>query len=141
MAKFSQGVYTPKNMKKYIGNTLPTFRSSWEMRVFLLLDNSPNVISWASEPIAIPYISPVDGRSHRYFPDLLYKYIDNSGKQHIELVEIKPKSQSINEHAKSDHDRIACAVNAAKWKQASLWCKAQGIRFRVLTEVEIFGRK
>lgn len=143
MAKrqFDQGVYYPKNAGKYIGKTLPVYRSSWEKRMFKYLDESKSVISWASEPLRIPYKNPVTGRASNYVPDILIKYEDRDGKQIIELIEIKPLSQTILEAAKSKKDKLAVAVNQAKWQAASAWCRNQGIVFRVLSEKDLFGVK
>lgn len=143
MAKFSQGVFHPKNMHKFIGNKSPTYRSSWEHRVMIWLDESPAVISWASEPIKIPYLNPMNpkqnGQLNSYIPDFLIKYVDKQGRQHTELIEIKPLKETMMESARSKKDKIALAVNINKWQQAEAWCKQRGIVFRVLTEADIFG--
>lgn len=137
--KFKQGIYYPKNAKKYIGNTYPQYRSSWELRIFKYLDENKNVISWASEPIKIPYMNAFKGKIANYIPDLLIKFIDRNGNEVIELVEIKPASQTFVESAKSDYDKRSLTINHAKWQAATAWCKQQGIRFRILTENQIFG--
>ena len=36
-------------------------------------DITHSVQEWGSEEIIIPYISPVDGKRHRYFPDFYVK--------------------------------------------------------------------
>jgi hypothetical protein len=60
-----------------------------------------------------------------------------------EVVEIKPKKQSIIESKASNRDRAVVAVNYAKWDAATKWCRRQGLTFRVVTEEDIFrnGRK
>ena len=55
------------------------------------LDRNPDIISWASEELVIPYISPVDNRQHRYFPDFLVKMKTREGKTKTVLIEVKPK--------------------------------------------------
>ena len=52
-------------------------------------DITPSVTEWGSEEIIIPYISPVDGRRHRYFPDF---YVKIGNKKY--LVEVKPLRQT-----------------------------------------------
>ena len=141
MAKFSKGIYHPKNPSKYIGKSYPTWRSSWEKTVMIWLDSSPGVISWGSEMIKIPYQHPVTGKICNYIPDLMIKYRDKSGNEFVECVEIKPKKETIMEYAKSNHDRLALAINQSKWQQAQMWCKSKGITFRVITETDIFGVK
>ena len=61
-----------------------------------------------------------------------------------EVVEIKPKKQSLIESkVASARDRAVVAVNHAKWQAANVYCKAQGLTFRVITEDDLFynGRK
>lgn len=139
MGKFAQGAYHPKNPSKYVGAKSPLYRSSWEHRVFIWLDESPSVVSWASEPIKIPYLDPFTGKVRSYTPDLLIKYVSKGGKQHVELIEIKPKRETMLEHAKTKRDKIALATNMNKWQQAEAWSKQRGIIFRVITEMDIFG--
>ena len=137
--KFHQGQFTPKNLKKYVGGKLPVYRSSWEKAVFLMLDNNPNIISWASEYVKIPY--EINCKKFNYVPDILMKYIDKNGKEHVELIEIKPTREAFLESAKSKKDKIALAINQAKWHYASAWCKERGITFRIINENDIFGVK
>lgn len=139
MARFSQGTFEPKNMKKYVGNSLPRYRSSWEKRVMIWLDESPSVVSWASEPVKIPYLHPLTGKVANYIPDLLIKYVDKQGKYHTEMVEIKPKKETLLEAAKTKKDKIALVINMNKWQQAEAWCKQRHMIFRVITEQDIFG--
>ena len=49
------------------------YRSSWEYKFYEMVDITPTVKEWGSEEIIIPYISPVDGKRHRYFPDFYVK--------------------------------------------------------------------
>jgi hypothetical protein len=55
-----------------------------------------------------------------------------------ELIEIKPKKQSIIESKMNNRDKLVVAVNYAKWDAAQKWCRKQGIFFRVITEDDIF---
>lgn len=143
MAKFSSGVFIPKNPRKYAGSKPPVYRSSWEHKVFIKFDENRNVLSWASEPVTIPYINPIkpkkNGMPNFYTPDLLVKYLDKDGKVQIELIEIKPLKETLFEHAKTKKDKLAFAVNQSKWQQAEAWCQSKGIKFRVITEKDIFG--
>ena len=36
-------------------------------------DKNDDIIYWASEELAIPYINPIDKKRHRYFPDFIIK--------------------------------------------------------------------
>ena len=141
MSKYSQDAFIPKNPQKLIGNARPFYRSSWELTVMTLLDQHPNVINWASESISIPYVNPLTGRKSMYIPDFLIVYQDKFGKRRAELVEVKPKKEAIAENAKSKRDKAALMVNTAKWAAAMMYCKKNGLVFRILTEDDIYIKK
>ena len=50
----------------------------------------------------------------------------------------KPENQTILEKAKSKQNQGQLIVNRAKWKNAQLWCKNKGFRFRIINEKDIF---
>ena len=138
------GKFTPKNPQKYVGDyTKITYRSSWEARVMTWLDKEPNVISWASEELAIPYISPVDGKRHRYFPDFIVKVKNKDGKVSTMMIEIKPQKQSVEPTKRSRVTKqyitevMTYGINQAKWKAAQEYCLDKGWQFKVLTEKEL----
>jgi len=138
MAKYAQGKYTVKNPEKYIGKRVPTYRSSWEFTFMSFCDNNPAVLNWASEAISIPYFNPVKGRQTIYVPDFLVVYVDANQKKHTEIVEIKPSTETTMESARSYRDKLMVAMNMAKWAAADSWARANNMRFRVVTEFDIF---
>lgn len=138
MPKVQKGEFTPKNPGKYRGNYPIIYRSSWELAVFTKFDAHPNVIQWASESVKIPYQNPLTGKFGTYVPDILVVYADKSGKKHAELLEIKPIRETVMEKARTKRDKLAVAVNTAKWKAAYGYCKRNNLKFRVLTEAELF---
>jgi hypothetical protein len=138
MSKYANGKYIIKNPEKYIGKRAPTYRSSWEFTFCAFCDNNPAVINWASEAIQIPYYNPVSGKNTIYVPDFLIVYVDAKQRKHTELVEVKPLSQVTMETAKSLKDKYSVAINMAKWAAADAWARANNIRFRVVTEYDIF---
>ena len=71
---FAQGIYEVKNTGKFVGKTLPKYRSSWELAFMRMCDQHPNILQWASEAIKIPYINPVSRRKVNYVPDFLIIY-------------------------------------------------------------------
>jgi hypothetical protein len=71
-------------------------------------------------------------------PDFLIIYVDSRNQKHAELIEIKPSTETTMESARSPRDRAYVALNHAKWAAASSWAKNNGMRFRVVTENEIF---
>lgn len=106
-------------------------------------DSNDNILQWASESISIPYRNPLTGRQTIYVPDFLITYKDRSNRLKAELIEIKPKKQSVLESKASARDRAAVALNYAKWDAATKWCRRNGLIFRVVTEDDIFrnGKK
>ena len=138
MANFAQGIYEVKNPEKYIGGHKPRYRSGWEFTFMQFCDSNKSVLKWASEAIAVPYMNPMTGKRANYIPDFFVVYQNKHGKQIAEVIEIKPKKQSLLESKMNDRDRAIVAVNYAKWDQATKWAKAQGLRFRVITEDDIF---
>jgi hypothetical protein len=101
-------------------------------------DNNKNIIKWASESIRIPYQHPLTGKQTIYVPDFLVQYLNKKNQICTEVVEIKPKKQSIIESKASNRERMTVAVNYAKWAAAQAWCKRQGLVFRVVTEEDLF---
>ena len=80
MAESIKSRYKPKHPQKYQGNHNNIIcRSSWERKFCRYCDLTENIISWASEEISIPYMSPVDKRPHKYFPDFLMKVRESNG--------------------------------------------------------------
>jgi hypothetical protein len=138
MANFRQGIYTVKNPQKYVGAGTPRYRSGWEMTFMLFLDSNDNIVQWASESIRIPYRNPVTGKQSIYVPDFFITYRDRTNRVRAELIEIKPKKQSLIESKMTARDGAIVAVNYAKWDAATKWCRRQGITFRVITEDQIF---
>jgi len=137
--KWAKGKFTIMNPDKYVGKSLPTYRSGWEHAFMKFCDTHPSVVKWASESVKIPYKDPFTGKNRNYIPDFLVQYQNKHGKLVTELVEIKPKDQSIIESKNKNRKlRETVALNHAKWEQAAKWCKANGITFRVVTEEDIF---
>ena len=102
------------------------------------LDNNDNVHQWASESLSIPYRNPITGKQSMYVPDFLITYKTRNNVLVAELVEIKPKKQSIIESKMSERDRMIVAVNYAKWDAATKWANRNGLKFRVITEDDLF---
>lgn len=111
------------------------------MTVMKFLDSSTAVIKWGSEEIAIPYIKPTDNQVHKYYPDFVVVYRNKSGAIEKEILEVKPLKESLLANAKNDHDKIAFAINLAKWNAAEAFAKRNGMKFRVLTEKTMFAQK
>ena len=145
-----KGKVKPKNPKKYKGNPTNTiYRSLLERRFMVYLDNTPAVLKWSSEAIIIPYVSPIDKRVHRYFPDFYMKYKNKSGNTVHQLIEIKPSIQTKPPNPKRRltktgrkskrylNEAKTYMINDAKWKQAVKYCKERNWEWRIITEKEI----
>jgi hypothetical protein len=140
MSNYAQGVYKPLNPKKYVGKGIPRYRSGWEFSFFQFCDNNEAVLEWASEAVVIKYLHPFTGKVTNYIPDVFMRYRTKNNKICTELVEIKPRKQSMIEGRMSERDRIVVAINHAKWAAARAWCQRAGIVFRVLNEDQMFHK-
>lgn len=136
--KYANGIYTITNPGKYSGNKEPRYRSGWEHAFMRFCDNHPSVVNWASEAIQIPYRNPLTGKQTIYVPDFFIVYQNKKGKRKAELIEIKPKKQTALTEKTSQRDRLAIAINHAKWEAAAKWCKLKGVQFRIVTEDDLF---
>lgn len=138
MGKFAQGVYEVLNAQKYVGKGAPRYRSSWELAFMHFLDNNEHIQGWASEAIQIPYRNPLTGKPSIYVPDFFIQYRTKNNTMRSEIVEIKPRSQSVVEAKMNANQRATVAVNYAKWDQATRWCIRNGLTFRVINEQDMF---
>ena len=139
-----KGRYTPKNPKKYKGDYHNIiYRSSWERKFMVYCDNSDNILEWGSEEIIIPYLSPWDGKLHRYFPDFYIKVKQAKGNIKKFIIEVKPKKQTKPPKPVSRKTRRwlnevkTYSINEAKWKYAKEWCENNNMEFKILTEEEL----
>ena len=142
--KYIQGYFRPIHPEKYIGNPQNiVYRSSWELRFMKWCDESTNVIQYGSEEFFIPYRSPVDNKTHRYFPDFLIKIQEQSGEIKTYLIEIKPQRQTVQPKVPKRktknwlYEMKTYSVNQAKWAAAEEWCRSRGIEFKIVTEKEL----
>lgn len=136
-----KGIFKPSFPEKYIGDYKNIiYRSLWELKFMNYCDRNENIIKWSSEEINIPYISPIDNRIHRYYPDFFIKYKDADGAIKESLIEIKPKRQvkepKIGKKItqKQLYEVKEYAKNQAKWKAAEEFCLDRKWQFRILTE-------
>jgi hypothetical protein len=137
----AKGLYTPQNPQKYLGDPRKIrFLSSWELRFMQSCDMNPNVLQWGSEEFKIQYWNPIKNRVANYFPDFIIKYRNARGEVITEVIEIKPKKQSVITKKTSTYDKLHLIVNHAKWQAAVAVCESHGIKFRVVTEDDLFRK-
>lgn len=134
------GRYIPTNIKKYKGDSSKVYyRSLWERKFMVYCDRNEAILEWGSEEVIIPYISPLDGRRHRYFPDFYIKVRQKDGSIKKILIEVKPKKYcspptSTRKTKRFVQEVRQWGVNQAKWEAAIEWCNDRGIEFKILTE-------
>ena len=138
-----KGWFTPKHRSKYKGDSENVvYRSSWELRVMKNFDENPSVIWWASEEMFVKYVSPIDKRVHRYFPDFVVRVKKKDGKEATMMLEVKPEKQTkppkqSRRTRKMLAEVATYAINQEKWKAAELFCLEHGWQFKILTEKEL----
>lgn len=149
-----KGRFKPTNPEKYKGDpTNIVYRSLWEFKFFRFVDLHPDVVWWQSEEISIPYLSPIDGKVHRYFPDVIVKKRVGPDKYETVMIEIKPQKQTkppdISKKNNTPSGRISrryinevktYGINEAKWIAARKYCEERGWKFEIMTERHLFGR-
>lgn len=140
-----KGRFIPRNPEKYKGDVNNIqYRSLWERNVMKTFDTSKSVLAWASEEVVIPYVSPLDGRVHRYFPDFVAKVLQKDNTTEKFLIEVKPLSQTkmpeppkSGRKTKKYQTSVAMyLLNEAKWEAARKWCEKNGYKFKIMTENE-----
>ena len=139
------GKYRPRYPRKYKGDpTNIVYRSLWERKFMNYCDLNESINEWQSEELSIPYVSPLDNRVHRYFPDFFIKYKDANGKSRSVVVEVKPKKQ-IKEPKKNPKRKTQAwhyevktwVVNQAKWEAAKQFCADRKYEFKLMTEDDL----
>ena len=140
-----KGKFKIKNSQKYKGNPSNIiYRSLMELRFMKWCDSSEKIFQWSSEEIVIPYISPIDNKRHRYFPDFLIQ----TAKGWF-LIEVKPQIESrppkkklvenLNLKKKRRYMKSVRTwlVNEAKWIAAKKVCDVEGWEFQIMTEKQL----
>ena len=144
MGETYKSKYKPSFPRKYKGDPNNIIcRSSWERRFCRWCDLNDSILEWGSEEFYIPYLSPIDNRVHKYFPDFIVKLKENSGRIKTYVIEVKPKKQTRppkpgKKKTKSYiYEATEYAKNQAKWKAAVEFCKDHMIEFKIITEDEL----
>lgn len=99
------------------------FRSSYEKKAYLKLDEDENVKTYLIEEISIDYVHPKKKITSQYLIDILVEYCDGTKK----LVEIKPEKML-------EDPVVQAKIESAKTKSFEL-----GYAFEVWTEMDLFG--
>ncbi len=140
---YKQGIYHPEHPEKYKGTLPIVYRSGLELSFLRWCDRNENIISFGSESVVLPYISPKDGKTHRYFVDGNIKMKTPNGVKKY-LIEVKPSTQAVPPKTSKNkkrstilYEQIQWAVNQQKWDSAKAWCQKNGYHFAILTEKDL----
>ena len=144
MAESIKSLFKPTKPRKYKGDVTNIIcRSSWERRFCNWCDLNENIVEWGSEEFWIPYLSPVDKRVHRYFPDFIIKVKESTGEIKTYVIEVKPKKQTKPPTKRKKvtksyiYECTTWEVNKAKWRAAHEFCADRKIEFKIITEDEL----
>jgi|TARA_B110000977_G_scaffold200678_1_gene292084 hypothetical protein len=146
-----KGRFRPKHPGKYKGDPSKIiYRSLWEFKFFRYIDDHPDVLWWQSEEVIVPYMSPIDGKRHRYYPDVVVKKRLPDSTTETIMIEIKPYAQTrppdIKKKNSTPSGRLSrryinevktYGVNESKWKAARQYCADRGWKFEIFTEHEL----
>ena len=142
--KTHKGYFKPRNPQKYKGDPSNIiYRSSWELKLMMRLDADPNIITWGSEELFIPYRSPIDNKIHRYFVDFIVTKINKDGTKETALIEVKPFRQTQQPKVQKNITKKyitevkTWGINEAKWKAAQEFCNDRKWKFYIFTEKEL----
>lgn len=134
--RYKQGYVNPKACKKLYEsqeNRPIIYRSSYERRFIQWLETSRQVVRWGSECVSIPYVSPIDNKTHTYYPDYIME-LDNG---ETVLVEIKPWHETQPPPAGTPQNTYVWTTwvrNSAKWDAALRFAAKHGMKFKIFTE-------
>ena len=111
--------YSSKNKDSY------NYRSSYELKCFMELENNPLVVQYLSESFSLPYVDST-GKTRRYIPDILVLFSDGS----MCVWEIKPLEML------KDADVQAKAKACRKYLRDTF--KDRTIGYEFITENKLF---
>lgn len=98
------------------------YRSGWEQKYMIHLDEDPTVAIWSYEKLVIEYVSNQKTKKIRkYYPDFQVEYKD--GKKVV--IEIKPSR------------KLGQSTVIKKIRAAMLWCTAHDLTYKIITEIEL----
>lgn len=136
--RYKSGDFAQYNPKKYTGELPIIYRSSYELIFMRQLEFNPNVKSWDSENITIPYTMKevVKGKlvlkRRNYHMD--FQVVMHNGKNY--LCEVKPLAyvpmNNTQIRNSPEHNK-----NAHKWRAAINWCKLHNHEFKIITEKQL----
>ena len=154
-----KGNYILTNPEKFCSPRPPAFKSRWEKKIFIALDNNPFVPKWGYESIEVYYQNPVYQKWSVYYPDIFCSVISPDGSIRVLMIEIKPAkytqppkkpnqpksrdAKSIIKHQTSlkryENEWRDWLVNQSKWNAARAWCLKNKVEWLIITERNVDG--
>ncbi len=156
---YHSGEFKPTFKSKVIklnGNDSVIYRSSWEKRIMIWLDNNEKIKMWGSECLEIPYqMTHFDNgmtkiKTHRYYPDFYYEMLMDDGTIRKVVVEVKPQKEynmvklleegkleipdKLGKLKSFEYDLKMAYKNKEKWSMVIKWCDKKGYEFIIITE-------
>lgn len=110
-----------KSIKVPNGEVL--YRSSYEKKAFIKLDEDDNVASYRTEAVVVEYFKPNESNKSNYIIDLLVEYVDGNKK----LIEVKPEAW------------LKDTIIQAKLEAGAAKAAEMNMPFEVWTEMQLFG--
>ena len=147
--KWKSGKYTPVNTEKYVGDIHNIiFRSSWERKFCQYCDINPNITKWSSEPLPIPYWSPIDKKEHKYYVDYYIQVKKPNDVIENWFIEIKPENQYelskrpqepkgnlTEKKIRAYNEKLKTwIINRSKFEAATRFAEARGYKFGAINE-------
>lgn len=135
-SRYQQGYINPESCKKLFPELKYEkiiYRSSYEKKFLVWLETNNQIKNWGSECISIKYFSALDNKYHTYYPD--YFVVLENGEKWV--IEIKPYNQTIKPINENQRNYKEYIKNICKWREAEKFCKANGYKFKILTEKTI----
>lgn len=162
---YHSGNFIPKNKDKVLKLNAEGgvyYRSSWESRIMIWLDNNESIVMWGAECMEIPYQQThfengdMKIKNHRYYPDFYYKMKLSNGTIKQVVVEVKPQKEyqmvlDLNDGKMSvpsasagvkklrgfEYDMKMAQKNRDKWETMIKWCNKKGYDFIIITELTL----
>ena len=98
------------------------YRSGWEQKYMIYLDENPDVVMWSYEKLIIEYVSNKKTKKIRkYYPDFQVEYKDGTKV----VIEVKPSR------------KLKQSIVIKKIRAAKEWCTTHEMTYKVLTEIEL----
>lgn len=112
--RYNQGYYKPINPNKYIGNSIPIYRSGIELKFMRWCDLNENILKWSSESIVIPYYDDIKKKNRSYYVDNFVEIREGSSIKRY-LIELKDIRETKKPNPKSKKKKSALLFEQCRY--------------------------